>query len=75
MTCLGLRIPLPLPHSMPGNLHDRLFLSNSKFAVSKKPSKTQSNVRRKRYSWLGPGNLIIKGSRLNSSNCIYIGIE
>ena len=63
MTCLGLRIPIP--HSLPGNL----------FAVSKKPGKTQSNVRRKRYSWLGPGNLIIKGSRLISSNCIYIGIE
>lgn len=73
MTCLGLRIPLT--HSMPGNLHDRLFLFNSKIAVSKKQSRTHSNVLRYRYSWLGRGNLIIKGARLISSNCIYIGIE
>jgi hypothetical protein len=76
MTRLGSRIPIPR-NSMPGNQHDK-FLSSMDIprnVVSKRSGRIKSNVQRNRFSWLGPGNLIKKGSRSISSDYIYIGME
>lgn len=76
MTHLGSRIPVPR-NSMPGNLHDRLYLTmdNSRNVASQRPGRIKSNIQRNRFTWLGPGNLISKSSRIISSDCIYIGME
>ncbi len=68
MTHLDSRIPVPR-NSMPGNLHDRLF------SIMDQPKRFKSNVQQNRFSWLSPGNLICKSSRLISSDCIYIGMK
>jgi hypothetical protein len=62
MTHLGSRIPVPR-NSMPGNL------------TSQRPGRIKSNIQRNRFTWLGPGNLISKSSRIISSDCIYIGMK
>ncbi|PJJ31202.1 hypothetical protein H171_4842 [[Clostridium] celerecrescens 18A] len=76
MTHLGSRIPA-LRNSMPGNLHDRLFLTmdNSRNVALQRPGRIKSNTQRNRFTWPGPGNLISKSSRIISSDCIYIGME
>jgi hypothetical protein len=76
MTHLGSRIPVPC-NSMPGNLCDRLLslIDNSRSVIPKRPGRIKSSVQRNRFSWLDPGNLINKGSRLISSDYIYIGME
>lgn len=76
MTHLGSRIPVPR-NSMPGNLHDRLFLTmdNSRNVASQRPGRIKSNIQRNRFTWLDPGNLISKSSRIISSDCIYIEME
>ena len=76
MTHLGSRIPVPR-NSMPGNLHDRLFLTmdNKRNVASHRPGRIKSNIQRNRFTWTGPGNLISKSSRIISSDCIYIGMK
>ncbi len=76
MTHLGSRIPVPR-NSMPGNLHGRLFLTmdHSRNVASQRPDRIKSSIQRNRFTWLGPGNLISKSSRIISSDCIYIGME
>ncbi len=76
MTHLGSRISVPR-NSMPGNLHDRLFstMDNSRNVASQRQGRIKSNIQRNRFTWLGPGNLISKSSRIISSDCIYIGME
>ncbi|GLC80498.1 hypothetical protein LBYZC6_26120 [Lacrimispora brassicae] len=76
MTRLGLKIPV-FRNSISGNQHGRSFsaMDNPKSVALKRPGRTKSHVQRNRFSWLGPGDLIHKGSRLISSDYIYIGME
>ena len=76
MTHLGAKIPVSC-NLMPDNLHDRLFsaMHDVKSMASKRTGRTKTDIQRNRFSWLGPGDLIDKGSRLIITDCIYIGMK